>query len=226
MIDNSQISSREALLGYLGSDEEKLEYYLGLLASCKKAFDVADRVIRPIYVNEGIDSKVFTTNAFYGPIACLAPEMRGRELKPNTLYYHITANLSRWNKERNNRPQPVSEGESFVDTRIERHAEGGFDVYIYIHDSQIPGEIKDILQSYIELGYVSMRQKLVKHFDVRGNSWVLEIGCPSLLIEDVLQILKESVGDTTLTYKSRFTTQENISIDDALEIVDAEADEE
>lgn len=41
-----------------------------------------------------------------------------------------------------------------------------------------------------------------------------------------LQILKESVGDTTLTYKSRFTTQENISIDDALEIVDAEADEE
>lgn len=33
-------------------------------------------------------------------------------------------------------------------------------------------------------------------------------------------------GDTTLTYKSRFTTQENISIDDALEIVDAEADEE
>ena len=96
-MDNSQISSREALLGYLGGDEKKLEYYLGLLATCKKPFDVADRVIRPIYVNEDIDSKVFTTNAFYGPIACLAPEMRGRKLKPNTLYYHITANLSRWN---------------------------------------------------------------------------------------------------------------------------------
>ena len=190
---------------------------MGLLATCKKPFDVADRVIRPIYVNEDIDSKVFTTNAFYGSIACLAPEMRGRKLKPNTLYYHITANLSRWNKERNNRPQPVSEGESFVDTRIEHHAEGGMDVYIHIRYDQIP---------YMELGYVSMRQKLVKHFDARGNSWVLKIGCSSLLIEDVLQILKESVGDTTLTYKSRFTTQENISIDDALEIVDAEADEE
>lgn len=52
-MDNSQISSREALLGYLGGDEKKLEYYLGLLATCKKPFDVADRVIRPIYVNEG-----------------------------------------------------------------------------------------------------------------------------------------------------------------------------
>ncbi|QJE26856.1 hypothetical protein HHO38_00220 [Parabacteroides distasonis] len=225
-MDNSQISSRESLLGYLGGDEKKLEYYLGLLATCKKPFDVADRVIRPIYVNEDIDSKVFTTNAFYGSIACLAPEMRGRKLKPNTLYYHITANLSRWNKERNNRPQPVPEGESFVNTRIERHAEGGFDVYIHIHDSQIPDEIERILQSYIQLGYVSMRQKLVKHFDVRGNSLVLEIGCPSLLIVDVLQILKENAGDMTLTYKSRFTTQENISIDDAMEIVDAEADEE
>ena len=191
-----------------------------------KPFDVADRVIRPIYVNEDIDSKVFTTNAFYGSIACLAPEMRGRKLKPNTLYYHITANLSRWNKERNNRPQPVSEGESFVDTRIEHHAEGGMDVYIHIRYDQIPEEIQNLLRSYMELGYVSMQQKLVKHFDARGNSWVLEIGCSSLLIEDVLQILKESVGDTTLTYKSRFTTQENISIDDALEIVDAEADEE
>ena len=225
-MDNSQISSRESLLGYLGGDENKLEYYLGLLATCKKPFDVADRVIRPIYVNEDIDSKVFTTNAFYGSIACLAPEMRGRKLKPNTLYYHITANLSRWNKERNNRPQPVPEGESFVNTRIERHAEGGFDVYIHIHDSQIPDEIERILQSYIQLGYVSMRQKLVKHFDARGNSLVLEIGCPSLLIVDVLQILKENAGDMTLTYKSRFTTQENISIDDAMEIVDAEADEE
>lgn len=225
-MDNSQISSRESLLGYLGGDEKKLEYYLGLLATCKKPFDVADRVIRPIYVNEDIDSKVFTTNAFYGSIACLAPEMRGRKLKPNTLYYHITANLSRWNKELNNRPQPVPEGESFVNTRIERHAEGGFDVYIHIHDSQIPDEIERILQSYIQLGYVSMRQKLVKHFDARGNSLVLEIGCPSLLIVDVLQILKENAGDMTLTYKSRFTTQENISIDDAMEIVDAEADEE
>lgn len=225
-MDNSQISSREALLGYLGGDEKKLEYYLGLLATCKKPFDVADRVIRPIYVNEDIDSKVFTTNAFYGPIACLAPEMRGRKLKPNTLYYHITANLSRWNKERNNRPLPILEDESFVNTRIERHAEGGFDVYIHIHDSQIPDEIERILQSYIQLGYVSMRQKLVKHFDARGNSLVLEIGCPSLLIVDVLQILKENAGDMTLTYKSRFTTQENISIDDAMEIVDAEADEE
>ena len=225
-MDNSQISSRESLLGYLGGDEKKLEYYLGLLATCKKPFDVADRVIRPIYVNEDIDSKVFTTNAFYGSIACLAPEMRGRKLKPNTLYYHITANLSRWNKERNNRPQPVPEGESFVNTRIERHAEGGFDVYIHIHDCQIPDEIERILQSYIQLGYVSMRQKLVKHFDARGNSLVLEIGCPSLLIVDVLQILKENAGDMTLTYKSRFTTQENISIDDAMEIVDAEADEE
>lgn len=84
-MDNSQISSRESLLGYLGGDEKKLEYYLGLLATCKKPFDVADRVIRPIYVNEDIDSKVFTTNAFYGSIACLAPEMRGRKLKPNTL---------------------------------------------------------------------------------------------------------------------------------------------
>ena len=225
-MDNSQISSRESLLGYLGGDEKKLEYYLGLLATCKKPFDVADRVIRPIYVNEDIDSKVFTTNAFYGSIACLAPEMRGRKLKPNTLYYHITANLSRWNKERNNRPQPVPEGAFFVNTRIERHAEGGFDVYIHIHDSQIPDEIERILQSYIQLGYVSMRQKLVKHFDARGNSLVLEIGCPSLLIVDVLQILKENAGDMTLTYKSRFTTQENISIDDAMEIVDAEADEE
>ena len=114
-MDNSQISSRESLLGYLGGDEKKLEYYLGLLATCKKPFDVADRVIRPIYVNEDIDSKVFTTNAFYGSIACLAPEMRGRKLKPNTLYYHITANLSLWNKERNNRPLPILEGESFVD---------------------------------------------------------------------------------------------------------------
>lgn len=71
-----------------------------------------------------------------------------------------------------------------------------------------------------------MRQKLIKHFDARGNSLVLKIGCSSLLIVDILPILKESLGDMALAYKSRFTTQENISIDDALEIADAEDDEE
>ena len=67
-----------------------------------------------------------------------------------------SANLSLWNKERNNRPLPILEGESFVDTRIERHAEGGMDVYIHIRYDQIPEEIQNLLRSYMELGYVSM----------------------------------------------------------------------
>lgn len=131
MVGNSQISSREALLGYLGGDEKKLEYYLKQLATCKRAFDVADRVIRPIYVSENISSKVFTMNAFYGCVACLAPEIRGKELKPKTLYYHITTNLSQWNKERRNRPQAIPESEPLVDVRVER-LEGGFEVHIRV----------------------------------------------------------------------------------------------
>lgn len=90
MVENDQISSREALLGYLGGDEQKLEYYLKQLATCKKAFDVADRVIRPIYVSENISSKVFTMNAFYGCVACLAPVIRGKRTQSENivLSYH------------------------------------------------------------------------------------------------------------------------------------------
>lgn len=225
-MEKEPISSREILRGYLNGDAEKLGYYLHLLSTCRKAFEVADRVVKPIYLNENIAYETLSKSAFYAPIASLATDSKGKQINPKTLYYHISANQSKWKKERESKAQFNQESESYVDTRIERHKEGGYDAYIHIHDNKIPEEIEKLFQSYINLGYISMRQKLTKQFNARVESVVWEIGSSFLLLTDVLWMLKKHFGEITLTYKSRFTTQENISIDEAIEIINEEFDEE
>lgn len=59
---------RDLLLQYLGGDEEKLERYLRLLAACASAFEVADCVVRRIYVEENIPHEVFTKESLLRPL--------------------------------------------------------------------------------------------------------------------------------------------------------------
>lgn len=225
-MENITMSSREILQGYLNGDAEKLGYYLHLLSTCKKAFEVADRVVKPIYLNENIAYETLSKSAFYAPIASLATDSKGKQIKPKTLYYHISANQSKWKKERESKAQILQESESYVNTRIEHHAEGGYDAYIHIHDNKIPEEIEKLFQSYINLGYVSLQHKITKQFNARSEASFWELRCPLLLLADALCMLKEHFGEITLTYKSRFTTQENISIDEAIEIIEEESYDE
>ncbi len=154
-------SPREILLGYLGGSEKKLDFYLNRLASCSKPFDVAERVIKQMYIEEGIDQKELCMRAFYGPIVGLAPMMRGEKLKESTLYYHITENLSRWRKERalkleREKREPE---DSYVDTRVEWRADGSFDTFIHLHSRQLPDDMKEILRAFMKMAYARQREK-------------------------------------------------------------------
>lgn len=213
--------ARAILLGYLNGDEEKLAHYLHLLSTCRKAFEVSDRVIKVLYLNEHLSDEAVTKGAFYAPIARLAKGSGGKSIHPKTLYYHIVSNHPQWKKEREQLMEEATET-SYVDTRIIYHPEGGYDVCIHIHDKKISEEMLELFKSYIRLGYIRERQKLVKKFNARGESSCWEFATTSLLLGDLLTMMKERFGSITLTYKSRFTTQELITIDEAIALVTEE----
>ena len=53
-----QAEARETLLHYLGGDKEKLEQYLSTLSTCITAYEVAQKVIRPIYLEGKVEKGV------------------------------------------------------------------------------------------------------------------------------------------------------------------------
>lgn len=147
---------RDLLLQYLGGDEEKLERYLRLLAACASAFEVADCVVRRIYVEENIPHEVFTKESFYGLFAALAPEMKNGPLKPKTLYYHIKKYHSKWKDEREKRRKemPRNYERAYVPRRFPR--DGKVDAVVHFHSNAIPETILRNVEYCIEKGWATL----------------------------------------------------------------------
>lgn len=98
-MDKIQENPHYSLLRYLRGDEKKLREYMGILSQCVTASDVAQKVIRPIYINENsnnLTSKDICKRDFYTPIASLASEKSGRRINAHTLYYHINNHVKDW----------------------------------------------------------------------------------------------------------------------------------
>lgn len=147
---------RDLLLQYLGGDEEKLERYLRLLAACASAFEVADCVVRRIYVEENIPHEVFTKESFYGLFAALAPEMKNGPLKPKTLYYHIKKYHSKWKDEREKRRKemPRNYEQAYVPRRFPRDKK--VDAVVHFHSDAIPETILRNVEYCIEKGWATL----------------------------------------------------------------------
>lgn len=155
-MEEKPCAPRDLLLRYLGGDEEKLERYLRFLAACASAFEVADRVVRRVYVEENIPHEVFTKESFYGLFAALAPEMKNGSLKPKTLYYHIAKHLPEWREERGKRRKemPRNYERAYVPQRFSRDKE--VDAIIHLHSDAIPEEILRNVEYCIEKGWATL----------------------------------------------------------------------
>ena len=226
-MDEKQIKSRETLLAYLGGDEEKLNNYLEKLSCCNKAFDVADRVIKPIYIYEGLSPKTICSRDFYGPIAYLSSTVYGKKIKSDALYYHISSNLlPRWKKEREEiQNRPVEREEDHMDFVLELTPEGRVNVKLSIPVDKLPASFLEMLEPYLAIGYAKLHQKVVKGFDARSGASVYELDCPLLLASDFLMLLKEDGGECMVSYRSASMNRKCISIDEALQMADAEIEE-
>lgn len=219
--------NEKAWLAFLGGDEEKLRHYLGILSTCHKPYDVADRVIKPIFLNGDVDGKDLCTESFYGTIADLAPTRNGRGINHKSLYYHINKNLGDWAKEKREEQKAKTEsGEEFyVDYKVKVNADGSMDYILHAHGRLEP-EMFSRLAAYIREGDLKMHHKLLKNFDARGDCEITEIRCTAGLVPDVLITLQETCGDITVTYRSPDTRQENVTLDEAMDIFESENDEE
>ena len=224
-MENGQLTARNILLKKLGGDKDRLEKYLQVLDTCHKPYEVASKVIGPMFVeNDGIDEQVVCKKEFYGSIASLATPQDGKPLKPANLYYHITTHLPQWKKEKRQVRQQVES--TTVDVRLEIHDGGIFDTYIHIHCKKLPEELMAMLKPYIYSGYAKLETKVIKGFDARTQISGFELSAPLLLMPDFLMMLKEFGNDTKISYTSSYTYQQNLSVDEALEIATIEADED
>lgn len=213
----------KALLDFLGGDEVRLRHYLNILATCRKPYDVADRVVKPIFLNEGVGDKTLGMKSFYGVIADLAPKHNGMGLNHKSLYYHINGNLGNWVKEK--REMQKEEEDFYVDHTVKVNADGSMDYILHAH-GKLDKEMFSQLAAYIRKGDLKMLHKLLKNFDARGDCEITEFRCSAGLMPAVLITLQETCGDITVTYQSPYTRQENITLDEAMEIFQSENDEE
>lgn len=147
---------RDLLLQYLGGNEQKLAHYLGLLAACASAFEVADKVVRRVYVEENIPHEVFTKESFYGLFAALAPEMKNGSLKPKTLYYHIAKHLPEWREERGKRRKEMPRNYKLAYARRRFSRDGTVDAIVHIHSDKLPETILRELEYCIEKGWATL----------------------------------------------------------------------
>ena len=155
-MEEKPCAPRDLLLRYLGGDEEKLERYLRLLAACASAFEVADRVVRRVYVEENIPHEVFTKESFYGLFATLAPMMKNGSLKPKTLYYHIAKHLPEWREERGKRRKemPRNYERAYVPQLFSRN--GTVYAIVHFHSDELPEDMLRMLEYCIEKGWATL----------------------------------------------------------------------
>lgn len=225
-MDTDSMKLRQSLLSCVGCNKEKLDNYLEQLIYCNKAYDVAHRVIRPIFVNEGLEEKKVCMRAFYGTIAQLTPQKDGKAVvKPDALYYHIVANLPKWKEEQKERKKTQQESDELIDTVIELSPQGEIDVKIHIRSKKLPSTLEELLKPYIQHGYARLSQKEVKSLDARTGGTMMELACPLQLMPDFLLLLQEHEVDAVVTYLSHYTRRQNISIEEALEIAMTEIEE-
>lgn len=213
----------QKLLNRLEGNQEKYCKYTNLLSLCTKPVDVADKVVRPMFIDGYISKDGISKKYYYGTLAELVEHYNGHHIAPKSLYYHIIAKLSKWKDEK----EAVQKSEPYrQETRIKHNADGSMEIFNYIYMKKIPDNVSELLKPYIELGYAEVKKKLQRNFNARGEEEVMEIGCAAWLMPDVILTLKETLDDMTVNFKSHYIRQEQITLDEALEIVDSESDEE
>ena len=213
----------QKLLYRLNGNQEKFSKYTNLLSTCTKPYDVAVKVVRPMFI-EGIISKDdISKNDYYGTLAELVEHLNKHRIAPTSLYYHIITNLPKWKEEKDE----AQKNEPFrQETRIKHNQDGSMEIFNYLYLKEVPDNVSELLKPYIELGYAEVKKKLQRNFNARGEEEIMEIGCAAWLMPDVILTLKETSGDMTVNFKSHYIRQEQITLDEALEIVDSESDEE
>lgn len=213
----------QKLLNQLNGDKEKYSKYTNLLSTCTKAYDVAVKVVRQMFIDGNISKDDISKKAYYGTLSELVEHLNNHHIAPKSLYYHITANLSKWKAEK----YEAQNNERFrQETRIRHNQDGSLEISNYIYLKEIPDNVAEMLKPYIESGYAEIKRKLQRNFNARGEAEVMEIGCAAWLMSDVILTLKETADGMKVNYRSPYVRQEQITLDEALEIVDSETHEE
>lgn len=119
----------------------------------------------------------------------------------------------------------MQQNADFTDLQMQHHSDGSLDMVIHIHYSKTPEAFNSWLNPYLEVGYALLKQKTIKRFHGRGEQVVTEIVCADWLAIDLLTQLHQSMGEVCVTYQSPHTLQPEISIDEAIEIAEAEQHE-
>lgn len=209
-MDEKQVKSREILLGYLGGDKDKLERYLSKLAICHKPYDVADRVIRPIYVNEDISPDEVCKKIFYGSILDFAAAEYQKEIKAESVYHHIKEKLlPEWKKEREARIQQQATEQTKASVNKEKAA-----TVVNIHLNitlHINGEkVFELLKQLSRKLYFTFTKNTESHFDGDGTAVVYQLcGTPSDMVA-VLQSIGRELGETSIEKVSYLSKEHGI----------------
>lgn len=207
----------------LNGNREKYSKYINLLSTCTKPYDVAVKVVRPMFIDGIVSKDDISKKDYYGTLAKLVEHLNKHHIAPKSLYYHIITNLSKWKEEKDE----AQKNEPFrQETRIKHNQDGSMEIFNYLYLKEVPDNVTELLKPYIKSGYAEVKKKLQRNFDARGESEVMEIGCAAWLMPDVILTLKETSDDMTVNFKSLYIRQEQITLDEALEIVDSESDEE
>lgn len=209
-MDEKQVKSRNILLGYLGGNEEKFDRYLSQLAICQKAYDVADRVIRPIYINEAIKKEDVCKRNFYGSILDYAAATYEKKFNADTLYYHIYTKVEKeWKNERKARIQQQATEQTKASVNKEKAA-----TVVNIHLNitlHINGEkVFELLKQLSRKLYFTFTKNTESHFDGDGTAVVYQLcGTPSDMVA-VLQSIGRELGETSIEKVSYLSKEHGI----------------
>lgn len=82
MIIMEQKELEEKLLNQLNGDKEKYNKYTRLLSTCTKAYDVAAKVVRPMFIDGNISKDDICKIAYYGTLAELVEHLNKHHIAP------------------------------------------------------------------------------------------------------------------------------------------------
>lgn len=177
------------LLNLFNGDQEKYAKYATILSTCTKPDEVANRVVKPMFIEGYVSKDEISKKAFYGTLAELVECYNGHRIAPKSLYYHITANLSEWKKDK----EAAQKSEPFrIETRIRRNADGSMEIFKYIYMKVIPDNVDEWLKAYIDSGNAEMMKNIKRNVMARGEDEVVKTKSDSELSPDIGQKGKHS----------------------------------
>lgn len=155
----NQAELEQNLSNLLQTDQEQFEHYKKLLSTCTKPRHVAEKVVKPMFLDGIISEKDASRVEYYGMLSSLLYYWMGHWIPPKSLYYQITTNFSDWKKQKSEEQWSLQNEACRQQIKIKRYPDGTMELFFTLVMKVLSEDLGETVRTLMELGIAELGKK-------------------------------------------------------------------